>query len=204
MAIVKCPECGREVSDRAEACPGCGFPIRSDIDERESQEDQATARVAFAEFLAKSKELSDGVRSRGISSSEAEENRNKIRMSLAEGRTPKVVTALDALFADWRRTREATREQARVDFASHVQALLEGVGRAGRGEISQEDYLAFSAEQSKKAEEGRSSEYLEMYYLAGIEANDAADERREESARGLEEALRVQGELLEIRKKQDE
>ena len=29
MALVKCPECGREkVSDSAEACPDCGFNIR--------------------------------------------------------------------------------------------------------------------------------------------------------------------------------
>jgi len=27
MALVKCPECGREVSDKAKACPGCGRPI---------------------------------------------------------------------------------------------------------------------------------------------------------------------------------
>ena len=27
MAIIKCPECGKEVSDRAAACPGCGYPI---------------------------------------------------------------------------------------------------------------------------------------------------------------------------------
>ena len=29
MALVKCPECGREnVSDTAEACPNCGFNIK--------------------------------------------------------------------------------------------------------------------------------------------------------------------------------
>lgn len=27
MALIKCPECGREVSDRASNCPDCGFPI---------------------------------------------------------------------------------------------------------------------------------------------------------------------------------
>ena len=27
MALVKCPECGREVSSSAKACPGCGYPI---------------------------------------------------------------------------------------------------------------------------------------------------------------------------------
>ncbi|MBQ0022159.1 MAG: zinc ribbon domain-containing protein [Prevotellaceae bacterium] len=28
MAIIKCPECNREVSDMANACPHCGFPIQ--------------------------------------------------------------------------------------------------------------------------------------------------------------------------------
>lgn len=28
MAIVDCSECGSEVSDQAEACPNCGFPVR--------------------------------------------------------------------------------------------------------------------------------------------------------------------------------
>lgn len=27
MALIKCPECGKEVSERANACPVCGYPI---------------------------------------------------------------------------------------------------------------------------------------------------------------------------------
>lgn len=27
MALIKCPECGREFSDKATACPNCGFPV---------------------------------------------------------------------------------------------------------------------------------------------------------------------------------
>lgn len=27
MPLIKCPECGRDVSTAAQACPGCGFPI---------------------------------------------------------------------------------------------------------------------------------------------------------------------------------
>ncbi len=27
MALIKCPECGQEVSDRAAACPKCAFPL---------------------------------------------------------------------------------------------------------------------------------------------------------------------------------
>ncbi len=29
MALIKCPECGHEVSDKASSCPNCGYPIRS-------------------------------------------------------------------------------------------------------------------------------------------------------------------------------
>lgn len=27
MALIKCPECGKEISDKAEKCPHCGYPI---------------------------------------------------------------------------------------------------------------------------------------------------------------------------------
>jgi len=27
MALINCPECGREVSTEAKACPACGFPV---------------------------------------------------------------------------------------------------------------------------------------------------------------------------------
>ena len=27
MALIKCPECGQEVSDRAQFCPKCAFPL---------------------------------------------------------------------------------------------------------------------------------------------------------------------------------
>ena len=29
MALIKCPECNRQVSNRAESCPNCGCPISS-------------------------------------------------------------------------------------------------------------------------------------------------------------------------------
>jgi hypothetical protein len=28
MALIKCPECSRQISDQAAACPECGYPIR--------------------------------------------------------------------------------------------------------------------------------------------------------------------------------
>ena len=32
MALVKCEDCGRDVSDRAPACPNCGAPVTSPYD----------------------------------------------------------------------------------------------------------------------------------------------------------------------------
>ena len=28
MALIKCTECGRDISDAAVACPGCGYPLK--------------------------------------------------------------------------------------------------------------------------------------------------------------------------------
>ena len=32
MALIKCSECGRQVSDKAESCPQCGAPIASALE----------------------------------------------------------------------------------------------------------------------------------------------------------------------------
>lgn len=32
MALIKCPECGTEVSDRVQNCPNCAYPIKSGQD----------------------------------------------------------------------------------------------------------------------------------------------------------------------------
>ena len=38
MALIQCPECGREISDQAEACPGCGYPIAAKRQEEQEQQ----------------------------------------------------------------------------------------------------------------------------------------------------------------------
>lgn len=42
MALIKCPECGKEISDQADRCIHCGYPLRftGKNDTRESQNDQ--------------------------------------------------------------------------------------------------------------------------------------------------------------------
>lgn len=31
MALIKCPECGKEISDKTSSCPNCGYPIKKKI-----------------------------------------------------------------------------------------------------------------------------------------------------------------------------
>ena len=33
MSLIKCPECGKEISDKAKACINCGFPLNDDKSE---------------------------------------------------------------------------------------------------------------------------------------------------------------------------
>ena len=45
MALIKCEECGTEVSDRASACPKCGCPIRNEKLNEESQPKKSEENV---------------------------------------------------------------------------------------------------------------------------------------------------------------
>ncbi len=49
MALIKCPECGKEVSDKASACINCGFPL-SDI-KQENIELEAKNEVVYYDLL---------------------------------------------------------------------------------------------------------------------------------------------------------
>ena len=43
MALITCPECGKQISDKAKTCPNCGCPV-SDMN-TENAEDQSTPEV---------------------------------------------------------------------------------------------------------------------------------------------------------------
>lgn len=40
MALIKCPECGKEISDRATSCINCGFPISDYLEETKKEENK--------------------------------------------------------------------------------------------------------------------------------------------------------------------
>lgn len=40
MALINCPKCGKEISDKAELCPGCGAKIKNDVLEAETTREE--------------------------------------------------------------------------------------------------------------------------------------------------------------------
>lgn len=45
MALIKCPECGREVSDKAVSFPGCGYPIQDMVQDNRSDLDKLVDEI---------------------------------------------------------------------------------------------------------------------------------------------------------------
>ncbi|MBR3843110.1 MAG: ribosomal protein L7/L12 [Christensenellaceae bacterium] len=46
MALIKCPECGKEISDRVKACIHCGFPL-AEVLQIESKEENFLKKVVI-------------------------------------------------------------------------------------------------------------------------------------------------------------
>lgn len=44
MALIKCEECGHEISDKATFCPNCGCPRGNDVSELKQQESSLSQR----------------------------------------------------------------------------------------------------------------------------------------------------------------
>jgi hypothetical protein len=52
MALIRCPECGREVSDQAASCPSCGYPLATAAGSRPA-EPGGPARPLSYEYKSK-------------------------------------------------------------------------------------------------------------------------------------------------------
>ena len=56
MALINCPECGKDISDKAPSCPNCGLPLKP-------KEEQSGARIACPKCKSENLEvitMSDG------------------------------------------------------------------------------------------------------------------------------------------------
>lgn len=52
MALISCTECGKQVSDKAATCPGCGNPLSSQMTISVPQEQVVTAKRAGTKWEA--------------------------------------------------------------------------------------------------------------------------------------------------------
>jgi len=50
MALINCPECGKQVSTEAKACPGCGYPVAEKV-EQGAVDSQSTRSTTANELL---------------------------------------------------------------------------------------------------------------------------------------------------------
>ena len=44
MALIQCPECGKEVSDKAGKCPHCGYPLE-ELEKKEPVKEKKKSEV---------------------------------------------------------------------------------------------------------------------------------------------------------------
>lgn len=51
MGLIKCPECGKEISDQSTVCIGCGFPIREYIEKQKMVEEEERKKKEEEEKL---------------------------------------------------------------------------------------------------------------------------------------------------------
>lgn len=53
MALIVCPECGKEISDKAETCINCGFPIGGKMEGNTENEESDAQQVEITSFNIK-------------------------------------------------------------------------------------------------------------------------------------------------------
>ena len=62
MALIQCPECDKEISDKVKACPFCGFPFESNADTKNDVQQVEITSVNIApKDPAKMKKMITGV-----------------------------------------------------------------------------------------------------------------------------------------------
>ena len=45
MALIKCPECGKEISDKSKTCINCGYPISEYASELQTEEQDVSEQI---------------------------------------------------------------------------------------------------------------------------------------------------------------
>lgn len=110
MPLVKCPDCGKEISSRAEACPFCGCPINEETlketentyavnDEPSYIEDFSSKATALAKgALSKVKEVSSYKKVGALEIDEANRRFKIVKTANKDGTATKLLKGTAALY----------------------------------------------------------------------------------------------------------
>ena len=66
MALVKCPECSSQISDKATACPSCGYPISSVLSTPQTAAVQSPGQNRDSAASVQSVSVVKSAKSRGV------------------------------------------------------------------------------------------------------------------------------------------
>ena len=66
MALISCPECGKEISDKAVACPHCGNPMNPQVQQTQQEEYLCCPKCGSRELHAEHKGFSGGKALAGV------------------------------------------------------------------------------------------------------------------------------------------
>ncbi|MEW6555330.1 MAG: MscL family protein [Actinomycetota bacterium] len=53
MPLTKCPDCGKDVSELAPACPTCGYPYADEAEKAAAEKEKKKGLAGFVDFLRK-------------------------------------------------------------------------------------------------------------------------------------------------------
>ena len=174
MALIKCPECGTEVSSEAELCPKCGYPIKAKMSDKQEQNKKITAEQGVKEggnlsSEAASYEIYSGIISGGKSGASLHKKSSKKFMAGIVA----VAVVLIIFFASTNTL--SSEEKAQV---ADVTASIDAIGTVNKNsgdeiESAREDYDALSAKCKRHVKNAKILSDAEISYDQ-IMADDAA------------------------------
>lgn len=174
MALIKCPECGTEVSSEAELCPKCGYPIKAKMSDKQEQNKKITAEQGVKEGCnlsseAASYEIYSGILSGGKSGASLHKKPSKKFIAGIVA----VAVVLIIFFAATNTL--SSEEKAQV---ADVTASIDAIGTVNKNsgdeiESAREDYDALSAKCKRHVKNAKILSNAEKSYDQ-IMADDAA------------------------------
>lgn len=131
MALIKCPECGKEISDQAPACPNCGYPMQSSAP---NVSDDAEYDNIIAELLSQNNNnkiltIKALMRSTGISMTEAK-NKVEAYCSFAKSVSPAALIAPSATKKIGPVQIDENQQKFRINGSVPVNGKKDGLGKS--------------------------------------------------------------------------